>query len=283
MAKLIAIEWCWVGACGGHAGACGAMGILGLGYAALALPHTDAFMDRVAVTAGGHTASETRKQQADLFAVKLCRDHGHLWLGGFNAAAAQVAAEPVYTPLIDHTYYVVRLVGMGVGAVPLPDTVVRHPSGVTNGIVDRAMVDTGTTRLALPPAVLAAVAAVLERHGVFRAQFGLGFFYRMRCVSAPAYTAAQLNAALPSLRITLEGITLELAPVSSYLQEMVSDGATYFCPGIGPTTSGAYILGWSVLNQYLTIFDRARSRIGFAPLLPLACDEHPSKTKARGR
>jgi len=230
---------------------CRNQGILGLGYSAIALPHTDAFMDKLAL----------RGVVPDLFAVQMCGSHGHLWLGGYNGSVALTA--PIYTRLVEKSYYVVAIHGVGIG-----DSRLRL-SALTD--LRHAVVDTGTTQFAMPRPVLMAINDLLNRNELFTAVFGADFLTSARCQTAPSHSKAQLNALLPRLRILLDEVALDMHAVSSYLQEMTRDGVTYYCPGIGVTTASSFILGWSVLNQFLTVFDRARARIGFASLHPSAC------------
>ena len=252
---------------------CGNKGILGLAYAALALPHTDAFADKLAAAA-----------DVDLFAVQLCQQNGRLWFGGYDPSVAVGA--PVFTRLVDRSSYMVRLEGIAVGDVPVPlhgGTAPLPPLGSLSHNSGRsparravaAVVDTGTTLFAVPKDVLAAVSDALDGDDRFRAIFGTGFLLRSpgRCFAAPGHTTDALNALLPRLHVVLDGVTLDMSAVSSYLMQLVRGGITYYCPGVGvaSTSSSGFILGWSVLNQFLTVFDRANGRIGFAALAPSCC------------
>lgn len=249
---------------------CGNKGILGLAYAALALPHTDAFVDKLAA------AAALGNPGADLFAVQLCQQNGRLWFGGYDPTVAVGA--PVFTRLVDRSYYMVRLEGLAVGAVPvvLHGGHSLHPAyGSSPRRSVAAVVDTGTTLFAVPKEVLAAVSEALDRDDHFRAIFGTSFLLRTpgRCFAAPGHTTDDLNGLLPRLHIILDGVTLDMSAVSSYLMQLVRGGITYYCPGVGvaSTSSSGFILGWSVLNQFLTVFDRANGRIGFAALAPSCC------------
>ena len=86
-------------------------------------------------------------------------------------------------------------------------------------------------------------------------------------------TPAQLNVLLPAIGLSLGGsIQLTLTAVSSYIMYVPDGAINYYCPGIGYTSSSFTVLGWSIINQFITIFDVGNSRIGFSSSVSNACE-----------
>jgi hypothetical protein len=86
-------------------------------------------------------------------------------------------------------------------------------------------------------------------------------------------TKAALDAALPSLTLTFgtsPAITVKAAPTESYLFQASSSTWCGTIAGLDQSSSfpvGA-IMGAPVLRSNVVVFDRAQSRIGFAPHTP---------------
>jgi len=90
-------------------------------------------------------------------------------------------------------------------------------------------------------------------------------------------TLAELNAALPQLRIVLASdlqgsnpVTLTLNAISSYLTlDVSSSGKIHYCAGVAEAEEA--MLGWAAINQQVVQFDWANQRVGFAPLTAGEC------------
>jgi hypothetical protein len=233
----------------------GSDGILGLGPTRLAAPETTSVLDSL-VAAG----------MPDVFAVKLCVGDAHLWLGGFDAAAASapVAYAPLLSPTKELPFYDVKVAGMAVAGRPLD---------VPAAIWGPALVDTGAPGFSVPQAVLDAIVASLGENGEFAKRFGdpATFYANDVCVASTA-TAADIDAALPPLsidfgdsataRFTLTASQSYLVPSSFFGTWANAKG---WCPGIGTLPGVAFDVGDSLLRSLITVFDRANGRIGFAP------------------
>jgi hypothetical protein len=98
----------------------------------------------------------------------------------------------------------------------------------------------------------------------------LSYYVIVNCaIPSGGLSTASLNARLPKLTVMLDGVTLTLNAIDSYLQAVTdTDGTQYYCTGIlSAAEEGQTILGYSIMNQYTVVFDRANSRIGWAPSL----------------
>ena len=227
-------------------------GIVGLGGPGLLVgTGTDSYLDKLALLG----------TFADVFSVRLCALGGTLWLGGYDGTAA--ATPPSYTPMVGGSSLdEVTLSGVGVGA----------SSAAVN---QNAIVDTGTTAMALPTAAFNLIANAVGAVPTFTQNFsgGSSWFTSGLC-STPAQglTKGQLDSGLPMLELTFPSspsttFTIDLPATDSYLlQETDSGGNTYYCSGIEPNGGGTLtIIGANALHSLLTVFDRENNRIGFAP------------------
>jgi hypothetical protein len=212
-------------------------GILGLAFAPLLAPNTDAAIIAL---------------NLNEFTLQLCNLGGNMWMrrqdNNFISAPFQ------YTPIISDSFYVVS-----VGSIIVNTTLI--------GSSVNAIVDSGTTEIVLPSAMFNAFANVVYNNVAFQTAFNnnRNFFSNGQCFST-AFSTAQLNAQLPSWNLTFtNGVTLTLLPVESYLLLFEFDGTTpVYCPGIA-STSSFMILGYGFINQFTTRFDIINNQIGFAP------------------
>ena len=238
-------------------------GILGLGYTALASPGCDSYADTVA-TAG--------IVDPDIFAIQLCNTEGTLTFGGFDPATTN-GEEPVYVsqvlPTGSATFlsYNVNILKVSLGA----DLVSDGPFGDT-------IIDSGSTLISLEQAVVDQLAAQLNADvdwpfaNIRPAQF-------LDSSDCPRYDGdvTALNTNLPDLVIQIgdtNNFDLALEPIGSYILPVVANGNTFLCRGVG-VANGVNILGYAFMNQYVTIFDRAQTRIGF---VKSNCNDSPLPT-----
>ena len=219
-------------------------GIVGLGY-------------------GSSSQPSFTTSAAQVLALQLCETGGRLWLGALNAS--YFAAGPYYVPIVPQTpsqvYYTIALSGMMFGTTSLGTA-----AAFTSNIVD-----SGTTYTYLPAAVYTAFIAQLQANAVFTAALP-SLLSQGGCWTSPSYTTAQLNSLLPTWTIRVgtgaAAANLTLLPVDSYLQQIVSGSLVYYCLGIVKTSSSTgvqTILGWTAINQVISIYDQANARVGFAP------------------
>lgn len=257
--------------------AAGPQGILGLGPAGSALPGTQGFFD--ALVANDHVPN--------VFATQLCDGSGTLWLGGYDPTFTTAA--PQYTPLsagVAQYYYAVTLSSITVGGTSIP---------VAAGEFTDSIVDTGTSVFILGTSAYTALTNLIGANAAFDQLFGFAapptpdagetdggstdasaapspgaswFANPNNCVHL-SQTKAELDAMLPPLTLVFgsnPGIEVQAAPTESYL--ITYDGL--WCPALLSEPQGqdfplAAILGSPVLRSNVVIFDRANSRIGFAP------------------
>ena len=239
--------------CSGTANGNSAQGIIGFAGKTLANPHTDTFMDVV------HTTNNL----ADVFAVQICDQGGHLWIGGYDPAA--VSATPRYTAVNSVTgFYYVDLQDMLLGGTPV---------GLPASDYGAAMADTGTSVMVLPTTVFDALSNTLDKNAAFVANFGKGFLANAGCTAtAPSASRDAIDSALPKLGLQFldeqgQPWTVDLPATDSYLMaQELPDGTVGYCVGAasGGTSSGL-ILGNAMMHSQVTIFDRAKNRLGLAP------------------
>ena len=141
----------------------------------------------------------------------------------------------------------------------------------------------GNSELFLPPAVFTTVtSSVLSSTGLRIAAFGgdaggpdagAPFFSEMTNCATTAMTKAELDASLPPLTLvfgTSPAISVDAVATESYL---ISVGDGQWCPGLlslAPTADYPFVasLGAPILRSNVIVFNRANSRIGFAPHAP---------------
>jgi hypothetical protein len=238
----------------------GAMqGILGMGPAASAVTGTDGFFDRLVAT--GQVKNE--------FAVWLCDNSGTMWLGGYDPAATTAA--PQYVPssgMIGTYYYAVDLVSITVNGTTVP---------VASGQYPQSIVDTGTSEFILGATAYTAITAAIQADTRFTQVFGPNFFpaanaMAMACASVTA-SKAQLDAEAPSLTLNF-GTSPSFSVVATASDSYLSPFTGQWCSTLYGATQSmssfpfASIMGAPVQRSAVVIFDRANSRVGFAPHAP---------------
>jgi hypothetical protein len=231
----------------------GMQGIVGFGPSGAAVANTQGFFD----------AYVAANRAPDVFATQLCDTTGTLWLGGFDPAAT--TATPQYVPLdglVGQLYYAINLSGLEVSGTKIP----------ISGMLPDALVDTGTSIFVLGTPMYNALVSALEADAMFGQIFGAGFFpaanAQTQACKPVSMTKAALDAALPPLKLSFgTTATVTAAPTESYL---VDAGNGQWCGAIAGIDQGnsfpiAAIMGAPVLRSSVVVFDRAQSRIGFAP------------------
>jgi hypothetical protein len=225
-------------------------GIMGMAFSSIAQVTGGGYMDQLLA----------QNPVPNVFATQLCETGGNLWIGGYDSSF--MAAQPQYAALGTEQYYSVTMLDLSVGGASL---------GLAASAYHTPIVDTGTSITQLPSAVYAALVAALEANANFAGAFGAGFFSAGDCVTS-AMTPSQLDAQLPFLAISFASTTsgqafsVSLPPTKSYLDmHLNSSGTTqYYCPGVSPTATNPPIVGGSFLRSFVTVFDRAYARLGFA-------------------
>jgi len=235
----------------------GMQGIVGFGPSGAADMGTTGFFD----------AYVAKYKVPDVFATELCDTTGTLWLGGYDPAATTAA--PQYTPIssfASSVYYAINLASITVSGTTIPIT----------GQIPDSLVDTGTSEFLLNTTAYGAIVAAIQSDAMFTQVFGASFFppagTQSPACAAVTQTKAALDAALPALTLTFgtsPAITVKAVATESYLFHYGSQ----WCSAIAAPPAGTQfpigaIMGAPVLRSNVVIFDRAQSRIGFAPHAP---------------
>jgi hypothetical protein len=238
-------------------------GIVGFAPGADAIPGTTGYFDDLVAAA----------KLPDVFATQLCDPDGYLWLGGYDPA--HVTAPPQYTPYSgsanETTSYVVDMEQVSIDGASY---------AVPMGQYSDTILDTGNSAFFLPPPVFDPVVNAIVESAGFRDAFGAdagggdageGAFFSMtsNCATTTK-TAAELDATLPPITLVFRGtptVSITAKATESYL---VPVGGGGWCPGLltlAPDEDYPFVasLGAPILRSSVVIFDRAHSRIGFAP------------------
>jgi hypothetical protein len=185
-------------------------------------------------------------------------------VGGLDATAAALTGAIEYTPTTASSFYSIALNDLQLGGQSL---------GFGAADFGTTVVDTGTTSLALPAAILDPLTTAIANNKTFASSFiGVnGNWLTGNNCYASSLSTAQLDAMLPGLTFVVpaEGggtFTIALSATESYLAPAVAQGTTYYCSGLllnTAKTTGT-ILGVAAMSAHLVVFDGANSRVGFA-------------------
>jgi hypothetical protein len=161
---------------------------------------------------------------------------GELVIGGIDKA--HFKGELAWSPLVSESYWVLALDDLSLGALSVLKSA-------------RLIVDSGTSILTAPAAIVKTIAASIGALRIF------GGKYIVACDVIPS---------LPHLSFTINGIVYSLAP-DEYILSSGMLRAKVCLLGImeldipGPTL----ILGDLFMRKYYTVFDASNTRIGMAP------------------
>jgi len=232
--------------------AIGYQGILGLGPDGALLSGTTSYLT---AAFGAGTTGE--------IAFQLCPDGGTMWLGGYDAS--KQAGPQAVTPMMGGLpFYGVEVADVGVAGVSL------HQSSTAFG---PTIVDTGTSIAFIPSAPLAALTSAIEATPGFQTAFGSQSLANNGCVTT-SMTGAQLDAMLPPIEVAFPGLAtgssppVDLPATRSYLMDSGDGEWCFTFADSSQLTGGSFsisLFGDSVLHAYVTTFDIADQRMGFAP------------------
>lgn len=198
-------------------------------------------------------------QVDNVFSICMTATGGKLMLGGFTPSVAKTPVKYVPLYLSDPArYYRVRLTG----SIKIGDEMVAMPNFKT------AIVDTGTTLIVTSTRTF----AKLKEH--FQKKYCVvpelcgedSWFQSGMCVSLTDEDMREL----PTLTLSLEsGVNLELRP-EDYMLQYRRGPKTYRCVGIMGMDGlgGMVVLGNTMMQRYVTIYDRINGRVGFAEAAP---------------
>lgn len=222
-------------------------GILGMAYKSLACnpscfdPPFDSFVKKGLVD--------------DVFSICMTSKGGKLMLGGYDPAVSKTDVK--YIPLTHsgaQRYYRVTLSG----SLDIGGTKVTMPN------FRAAIVDTGTTLIVTSTRTFATLKDYFQRKycDVPELCGTDSWFQSGMCVSI---SEADLKR-LPDLTLTVGGeLELVLRPVD-YMLSYTRAGKTYRCVGIMGMDGlgGMVVLGNTLMQRYVTVYDRRNGRMGFA-------------------
>lgn len=157
------------------------------------------------------------------------------------------------------SYYDIHIQGLALTDSTGSTIVAPLASSVNAFNAGPMIVDSGTTQFTLPQAVYDLLSQALANDSAFTSIFGSDYLSTGNCQEVTeSYNVTYLNSVLPWLRVYLdENQSLLLPPVSSYLMLTPISSGALLCPGVGVVSHGATIMGWSVLNNYLVVYDRS--------------------------
>lgn len=188
---------------------------------------------------------------------------GALVIGGINAAYQ--LSTPLYTPIVEQLYYSIGLSSVTVGS--------NAVTGISAGT--KTIVDTGTTLWLLPN----------SHYSSFKSAYLKGANCNLPGMGCDGvkensiwdtticwYLTDQQLSRYPTIVMTFPAVsgqsnplTLTLTP-DSYFLLVQGDRGNCRVLGIDQTDGANPVLGASVLQNFNVIFDRANTRIGFAPV-----------------
>ncbi|XP_069492148.1 beta-secretase 2 [Ambystoma mexicanum] len=232
-------------------------GILGLAYGTLAKPSSSVltFFDSLV----------SQKQIPNIFSLQMCgagqassESGGSLVMGGIEPSL--YTGDIWYTPITEEWYYQVEVLKLEVGGLNL-DLDCREYN------TDKAIVDSGTTLLRLPQIVFDAVVGGITRTSLiqdFTSEFWAGT--QLACwnkAEKPWLYFPDLSIYLRDMNAS-KSFRITVKP-QLYIQYVLTMQESMDCYRFGISSStGALVIGATVMEGFYVIFDRAQKKVGFA-------------------
>ena len=229
-------------------------GILGLSW------ETNACNPTCIPTAWGDVAKANGLP--DLFGMCLTQTAGGaIDFGGINAS--RFSGDLAWAPVTTQRWYNLHVQGIAVGGnkVDVPSWFFS-----TRNDAIGSFVDSGTTVVLMGPVIFDQFASTFT--AAYPSLPGLKSILGGQCVSKDSINVASYPNVVVSLAGE-DGASVDISiPPSSYLM----DAGSVYCPGIaGGVPSLGVILGDVALENYYVVYDRANTRVGFAPLVKDGC------------
>ncbi len=245
-------------------------GILGLGPPELLETGTTSFL-----------AQLTAAHEPAVLGFELCDTDGTMWVGGVDETKA--ASPVLYTPMLpidgnSNPFYAIAVTDMGLGGTSL---------GFDNATFGSPIVDTGTSLTYLPTAVMTALLAKVNATPNYASVFtqplsqnGTGC-----ATTVSGVTAAQVDAVLPPMTLTFpSGLDAEFTISAPASQSYVYDGGDgTFCLAIFDDGGSGSLIGDATMRAFISVFDVAQHRMGFAPDVGCATTRRADRTPRRLR
>ncbi|KAM9318115.1 beta-secretase 2 [Pholidichthys leucotaenia] len=236
-------------------------GILGLAYPMLARPDdsVEPFFNSVVKQLG----------IADIFSLQMCgaglsassapdSAGGSLILGGVEPTLSRGSVW--YTPIVEEWYYQVEVLKLEVGDQNLNLDCREYNA-------DKAIVDSGTTLLRLPVNVFNAVVEAITRSSLIL-EFSPGFWdgTKLACWrkgESPWRFFPKLSIYLRATN-TSQSFRITILP-ELYIQRIIDVDGMMDCYRFGvSSSSNGLVIGATVMEGFIVVFDRAHKRLGFA-------------------
>uniref|UniRef100_V9KIB4 Beta-secretase 2 n=1 Tax=Callorhinchus milii TaxID=7868 RepID=V9KIB4_CALMI len=238
-------------------------GILGLAYSILSKPSSsvEPFFDSLV----------KQTETSDVFSLQMCGAGltlnseeqgnlagGSLILGGIEPSLYK--GKIWYTPIKQQWYYQIEILKLEVGGQNLNLDCKEYNT-------DKAIVDSGTTLLRLPIKVFGAVVSAIKRASLIEG-FVDGFWLgnQLGCWAK----GIEPWSFFPKISIYLRGenssesFSITIAP-QLYIQPVADMGLQGECYRFGiSSSSNGLVLGAILMEGFYVIFDREKSRVGFA-------------------
>lgn len=233
------------------------VGILGLAYGTLAKPSSSVttFFDSLV----------NQEHIPNIFSLQMCGSGlassdrgGSLVLGGIEPSL--YSGDVWYTPVTEEWYYQVEVLKLEVGGINLNMDCIEYNA-------DKAIVDSGTTLMRLPQKVFNSVVDAITQTSLIRdfvSEFWTGSQLACWDKSEKPWTF------FPEISIYLRDVNssqsfrLTIKP-PLYIQYILTVQGTMDCYRFGISSStGALVIGATVMEGFYVIFDRAQKRVGFA-------------------
>jgi hypothetical protein len=219
-------------------------GIMGMAYKTLHGNGGDAIFDKLA----------KEHEVANVFSMCLGYHGGMLVLGGYDTKFH--AAPPVWTPITQETYYVIKTNDIYVGDFSLK--LANYPV-----IQNNTIVDSGTTLLLVPQVVLDQLRDTFQR--VYPRLPGIGGSQTI--FNGYCLLGEDIIKDYPDIQFDFPGAgRVTLKPEHYFLSLATPSKQAEKCLGIGVGSYSGIILGDIFMQAFNVIFDRQNKQMGFAPV-----------------
>ncbi|XP_078514908.1 pepsin A-like [Lissotriton helveticus] len=206
-------------------------GILGLAYPSLSFD---------AVTPVFDNMWSQQLLSEDLFSVFLSSDDStgsFIMFGGWDPSYFQGTLK--WVPVAEEEFWLIVI-----------DRVTINGTALGCQVGCEAIVDTGTSLIAAPPAAYAALLNIAGATMSFNGE------YIVDC---------SLRYSMSPVVFVIDGVDYQVTP-EAYIENIGQDTCTL---GFQNSSSFAWTLGDVFIREYYTVFDQANNQVGFAPVLPL--------------
>jgi hypothetical protein len=193
----------------------------------------------------------------------------------FGALPVGAAPHMIFTPLATGaahpSYYTVRLARIELGGRDVAASAAGGASGAAAVASSYAsgfgtVLDSGTTFMYLPTvafrAFLEALAAALPANAP--RVTGPDATFADVCYELPGASASTLAGRFPNMTLVFDGAALSLPP-DNYLFAWGDGRPGAFCVGVFDNGASGALFGALAVRDVLVLYDRANTRIGFAP------------------